>query len=60
MGEFLVAREGLGFLIIYGGQIAQLDMVMMSIVILSVIAFIMYEIVAIIENKLIKKDDVYN
>ncbi|MDU5262139.1 MAG: ABC transporter permease, partial [Clostridium celatum] len=30
----------------------------MSIVILSVIAFIMYEIVAIIENKLIKKDDV--
>ncbi|WP_196001586.1 ABC transporter permease [Clostridium sp. 1001271B_151109_B4] len=55
MGEFLVAREGLGFLIIYGGQIAQLDMVMMSIVILSVIAFIMYEIVAVIENRLVKK-----
>mgnify|MGYP000172844845 FL=1 len=60
MGEFLVAREGLGFLIIYGGQIAQLDMVMMSIVILSVIVFIMYEVVAVIENKLIKKDNVYN
>ena len=60
MGEFLVAREGLGFLIIYGGQIAQLDMVMMSIVILSLIAFIMYEIVAVIENKLCKKDDSYN
>ena len=43
MGEFLVAREGLGFLIIYGGQIAQLDMVMMSIVILSVIAFLMFQ-----------------
>ena len=55
MGEFLVAREGLGFLIIYGGQIAQLDMVMMSIVILSVIAFIMYKIVAIIENRAYKK-----
>ena len=55
MGEFLVAREGLGFLIIYGGQIAQLDMVMMSIVILSVIAFIMYEVVAILENKLVNK-----
>lgn len=55
MGEFLVARDGLGFLIIYGGQIAQLDMVMMSIVILSVIAFIMYEIVAVIENKLNRK-----
>ena len=55
MGEFLVAREGLGFLIIYGGQIAQLDMVMMSIVILSAIAFIMYEVVAILENKLVNK-----
>ena len=31
---------------------------MMSIVILSLIAFIMYEVVAIIENKLIKRDDV--
>ena len=57
MGEFLVAREGLGFLIIYGGQIAQLDMVMMSIVILSLIAFIMYEVVAILQNKLIKKEE---
>ncbi|MGL5379292.1 ABC transporter permease [Clostridium sp.] len=53
MGEFLVAREGLGFLIVYGGQIAQLDMVMMSIVILSFIAFLMYKIVAIIERKFI-------
>ena len=52
MGEFLVAREGLGFLIIYGGQISQLDMVMMSIVILSLIAFVMYKGVALIENKL--------
>lgn len=54
MGEFLVAKNGLGFLIVYGGQVAQLDMVMMSIVILSMIAFIMYEIVAIIENKLVR------
>lgn len=52
MGEFLVAKKGLGFLIVYGGQVAQLDMVMMSIVILSVIAFIMYEIVAILEKRL--------
>ncbi|EHI98194.1 ABC-type transporter, integral membrane subunit [Clostridium sp. DL-VIII] len=54
MGEFLVARNGLGFLIVYGGQVAQLDMVMMSIVILSIIAFIMYEIVAIMEKKLVR------
>ena len=51
MGEFLVAREGLGFLIVYGGQISQLNMVMMSIVILSLIAFIMYKLVSIAEDK---------
>lgn len=51
MGEFLVARDGLGFLIVYGGQVAQLDTVMMSIVILSAIAFFMYEIVAWLEKK---------
>lgn len=52
MGEFLVARKGLGFLIVYGGQISQLDMVMMSIVILSIIAFIMYKAVSKLEEKL--------
>lgn len=52
MGEFLVARKGLGFLIVYGGQISQLDMVMMSIVLLSIIAFIMYKVVAKLEEKL--------
>jgi len=54
MGEFLVAKNGLGFLIVYGGQVAQLDMVMMSIVILATIAFIMYEMVAFTENKFVK------
>ena len=51
MGEFLVAKEGLGFIIVYGGQISQLDMVMMSIVILSIIAYLMYILVAWIEKK---------
>lgn len=51
MGEFLVARDGLGFLIIYGGQIADLDLVMMSIIILSLIAFLMYQGVSYIEKK---------
>ena len=55
MGEFLVAKDGLGFLIIYGGQVAQLDMVMMSIVILSIVAFLMYEIVAVIQKKLVNE-----
>jgi len=54
MGEFLVAREGLGFLIVYGGQISQLNMVMMSIVILSFLAFVMYKLVSLVENRYLK------
>ena len=50
MGEFLVAKNGLGFLIIFGGQTAQLDIVMLSIVILAIMSFIMYKIVAVIER----------
>lgn len=56
MGEFLVARDGLGFLIVYGGQISQLDMVMMSIVILSIIAFLMYKCVSILEDRVVNKN----
>jgi len=55
IGEFLVAKNGLGFLIVYGGQIAQLDMVMLSIVILAIIAFIMYKVIAYIDKKIISK-----
>ncbi|MCX7883614.1 MAG: ABC transporter permease [Caloramator sp.] len=51
VGEFLVAKEGLGFLIVFGGQVAQLDMVMLSIIILSIAAYLMYEAVAILEKK---------
>ncbi|MCY6957817.1 ABC transporter permease [Clostridium brassicae] len=54
MGEFLVAKEGLGFLIIFGGQVSELDMVMMSIIILSILAFLMYALVAYLEKHLIK------
>lgn len=54
VGEFLVAKEGLGFLIVFGGQVAQLDMVMLSIIILSVAAYLMYEFVSIFERKYIR------
>lgn len=56
MGEFLVAKDGLGFLIIFGGQISQLDMVMMSIMILCILAFLMYEVVALIEKRLVSQN----
>ena len=43
IGEFLAARRGLGYLIIYGSQVFQLDMVITSIVILCIIAMVLYQ-----------------
>lgn len=51
VGEFLVSKAGIGYLIVYGGQVFKLDIVMMSVFILSIISAFMYKIVAILENK---------
>ena len=53
-GEFLVSKAGLGYLIVYGGQVFQLDLVMTSVIILGIVAGVMYAGVMILE-KLIKK-----
>lgn len=50
MGEYLVSRAGLGYLIIYGSQIFNLDLVMASTIILCILAALMYFIVAFIEK----------
>ncbi|WP_048569779.1 ABC transporter permease [Clostridium cylindrosporum] len=55
VGEFIAGKEGLGFLITFGGQVSQLDMVMMSILILSILAYLMYEAVAFIEKLVQRK-----
>lgn len=49
-GEFLVSKAGLGYLIVYGGQVFQLDLVMASVIILSVVAALMYEGVVLLEK----------
>ncbi len=49
-GEFLVSKAGLGYLIVYGGQVFQLDLVMASVVILAIFATIMYKIVTCFEK----------
>lgn len=53
-GEFLVSKAGLGYLIVYGGQVFKLDLVMASVIILAVLAAIMYQTVVIFEKLLIK------
>ncbi len=55
IGEFLAARAGLGYLIIYGSQVFQLNLVMMSIIVLCVIALALYQIVALVEKRLISR-----
>ncbi len=57
MGEYLVSRAGLGYLIVYGGQVFKLDLVMASTVILCVLAALMYGIVALLEKIIIKYDN---
>ena len=53
-GEFLVSKAGLGYLIVYGGQVFQLDLVMASVVILAIVAAIMYEAVVLLEKIILK------
>ncbi len=50
MGEYLVSRAGLGYLLIYGGQVFNLNLVMTSTVILCVLASVMYFLVAMFEK----------
>jgi NitT/TauT family transport system permease protein len=56
VGEFLVSKAGLGYLIVYGGQVFQLDLVMASVIILSIAAFLMYRMVAWIEKLVVKRN----
>ena len=55
MGEYLVSKAGLGYLIVYGGQVFNLSLVMCSTFILCVLSGGMYAVVAIIERIVNKK-----
>ena len=45
MGELLVSKKGLGYLIMYGSQVFNIDLVISSIFILGIISYLMYLIV---------------
>ncbi len=51
MGEYIVSRAGLGYLIVYGGQVFKLDLVMTATFILCVLAGGMYAIISLIEKR---------
>ena len=49
-GEFLVSKAGLGYLIVYGGQVFQMDLVMTGVFILAVVAALLYQCVVLLEK----------
>ncbi|MGN0480512.1 MAG: ABC transporter permease [Lachnospiraceae bacterium] len=59
IGEFLAARKGLGYLIIYGSQTFKMDWVIMSVFILCILAIILYKCINLIE-KIINRKMNYN
>ena len=54
MGEFLVSKEGIGYLIMYGSQVFNLDLVISGIIILMIVSYVMYILVSLLEKRLIK------
>ncbi|MBE5821329.1 MAG: ABC transporter permease [Clostridiales bacterium] len=53
-GEFLVSKAGLGYLIVYGGQVFKFDLVMTSVIILALMAWAMYKCVVLLEKGILK------
>ena len=52
MGEFLVSKAGVGYLIMYGSQIFNLNLVVSGIMVLAVLSWIMYSLVYYVEKRL--------
>lgn len=55
MGEFLVSKKGIGYLILYGSQVFNLDLVMTGIALLCILAILLYCIITVIEKLYEKK-----
>lgn len=55
MGEYISSRAGLGYLIVFGGQVFKLDLVMSATAILCALAGIMYALVCLLEKKVVKR-----
>ncbi|GAB1154032.1 ABC transporter permease [Paenibacillus illinoisensis] len=53
VGEFLVAKQGLGYLIIYGFQVFNFTLVLSSLLIIAGVATAMYQLVVYVERKLL-------
>ena len=52
MGELLVSKNGLGYLIMYGSQVFNITLVITAIVILGILSFLFYYLINYLEKKL--------
>lgn len=57
MGELLVSKSGLGYLIMYGSQVFNINLVITGVVILGIISYIMYFIIDLLEIYSKKKQE---
>ncbi len=55
MGELLVSKKGLGYLIMYGSQVFNIDLVITSVFILGILSYLIYFVLLKIEKYLNKK-----
>lgn len=55
MGELLVSKAGIGYLIMYGSQVFNIDLVITGVFILGIISYLLYFILDSIENLVMKK-----
>lgn len=52
MGELLVSKQGLGYLITYGSQVFNLNLVITSIFILAIMSYLLYILIDLLEKKI--------
>ena len=55
IGEFLAARNGLGYLIIYSSQVFKMNWLLMSIVLLCIMAMALYAVIGAVEKIYLKR-----
>ena len=55
IGEFLAARNGLGYLIIYSSQVFKMNWLLMSIVLLCIMAMALYAVIGAVEKLYMKR-----
>lgn len=54
MGELLVSKKGLGYLITYGSQVFNLNLVITSIFILGIMSYLLYITIDLLEKRITK------